>query len=124
MEQEPVMVNRPLVIAHRGFSARYPEKTVAATRAAIQIGADLVEVDVQETGDGEVVVFHDFQLQRLSGMKGNVANIALPQLLKHKRDVPTLTEILEVVRGKCRLLIEMKRVDPIKVAQIIKNTRM
>lgn len=118
------MARRPLVIAHRGFSARYPENTVEAALGAIQFGADLVEVDVQETVDGEVVVFHDFRLQRLCGMKGSVSRTSYSQLRKCKSDLPTLATMLNAVHGKCRLLIEMKRVNPVKVARVIEETGM
>jgi glycerophosphoryl diester phosphodiesterase len=60
-------VARPLVIAHRGASADAPENTLAAFRAARAQGADGIELDVMRCGSGEVVVFHDDDLQRLGG---------------------------------------------------------
>ena len=56
-------MTRPLIIAHRGFSGRYPENTLASVRAALQLGVDFVEIDVQETADGELIVFHDYGLR-------------------------------------------------------------
>ncbi len=114
----------PRVIAHRGFSSRYPENTLAAIRAAIKIGADLVEIDVQETTDGQVVVFHDYRLQRLCGLDNRIDRVTLRQLRAAKPDVPTLAQALRAVRGHATLLIEMKRVDARKVAAIIKREGM
>ena len=51
------MRKQPLIIAHRGFSGRYPENTLAAIRAALAVGVDFVEIDVHETRDGELIVF-------------------------------------------------------------------
>ena len=62
METKPPVTQRPLIIAHRGFSGRYVENTLASVRAALQLGVDLVEIDVQETRDGELIVFHDYRL--------------------------------------------------------------
>lgn len=118
------MDDRPLVIAHRGFSALYAENTLPAIRQAIRAGADMVEVDVQETRDGQLVVFHDFQLRRLCDLPGNIRDITLAQVRRRKPDVPTLSETLRAVRGKCPLLVEMKRVDAAKVAQIIERHDM
>lgn len=56
-----------LVTAHRGSSALAPENTLASLRQAIADGADLAEVDVQRTADGELVLFHDDDLQRICG---------------------------------------------------------
>jgi glycerophosphoryl diester phosphodiesterase len=60
--------NEPVaVIAHRGSSATAPENTLAAFRLAVEQGADYVELDVQESSDGEVVVVHDSDLMKLGG---------------------------------------------------------
>ena len=71
---------KPLVIAHRGFSGRYPENTLAAIRAAIQLGVDLVEIDVHETADGRLIVFHDYRLNRICGVSGRVRDTRTGQL--------------------------------------------
>ncbi|TMB12920.1 MAG: glycerophosphodiester phosphodiesterase, partial [Deltaproteobacteria bacterium] len=55
---------RPLVIAHRGASGTSPENTLAAFRRAAELGADMIELDVQVTRDGAVVVIHDYTLER------------------------------------------------------------
>ncbi|HJU11932.1 MAG TPA: glycerophosphodiester phosphodiesterase [Candidatus Binataceae bacterium] len=57
---------RPRVMAHRGFSAEYPENTMLAFRAAVEAGADYIELDVHCTRDGQVVVFHDSDFSRIA----------------------------------------------------------
>jgi glycerophosphoryl diester phosphodiesterase len=54
-----VTAGSPAVIAHRGFHATAPENTLEAFAAAVELGVDMVELDVQETADGELVVYHD-----------------------------------------------------------------
>lgn len=57
----------PLIIAHRGYTAGGAENTIPALRAAAEAGADVVEMDIQETADGRFVVIHDTDLRRLAG---------------------------------------------------------
>ena len=80
METQPAVTTRPLIIAHRGFSGRYPENTLASVRAALQLGVDFVEIDVQETRDGELIVFHDYRLRRICGVRGRVRDKTLAEI--------------------------------------------
>ena len=105
-----------IIIAHRGFSGRYPENTLAAIRAALRLGVDMVEIDVQQTRDGEVIVFHDYRLDRLCGVCGRVCDTTRKRIRRLNPSVPTLAEVL---RLKCRLLIEIKGADPEKVAALV-----
>lgn len=118
------MSRPPLVIAHRGFSARYPENTLPAICAALDLGVDFVEIDVQETRDGEIVVFHDYRLNRLCGVRGRLRNKSLAELRKLNPAIPTLAEALRACRGRSRLLIEIKRAEPVKVAALIEKFGM
>ena len=61
---------RPLIIAHRGDSAHRPENTRAAFVRAVEVGADMVELDVQLTREGHVVVFHDEAVDRTTDGEG------------------------------------------------------
>jgi glycerophosphoryl diester phosphodiesterase len=117
-------MSQPLVIAHRGFSSRSPENTLASFRAAIEVPVDFIEVDVQETVDGKLAVFHDMQLRRLCGIPGRVSQTTLARMRQCKSDIPTLAEALRAVRGKCRLLIEMKTADGMKIARAIERAGM
>ena len=108
-----------MVIAHRGAAGKAPENTSASIRQAIKDGADWVEIDVQETVDGEVVVIHDSDFMKLAGVDTKVWDGTLKQLKEidvgswfdpkfSAERVPTLAETLEEVRGKSSLLIELK----------------
>jgi len=118
------MIRRPLIIAHRGFSGRYLENTLASVRAALELGVDLVEIDVQETRDGELIVFHDYRLNRMCGVRGRVRHRTLAEIQRLNSQVPTLREMLIACRGRARVLIEIKRADPCKIAEVIAKLRM
>ena len=70
----------PLVIAHRGDSAHRPENTLAAFAAALEAGATAVELDVQPTADGELVVLHDATLDRTTNGVGEVRGLPLASI--------------------------------------------
>lgn len=70
------------VYAHRGYSGKYPENTMLAFRKAIEVGADGVEMDVQLSKDGEVVVIHDEKLDRTTDGTGFVKDYTLAELKK------------------------------------------
>ncbi len=108
-----------VVIAHRGAAGRAPENTLASVRAAIEDRADWVEIDVQETLDGEVVVVHDSDFMKLAGNPTKVWNATLEQLTAidigswfgpeyANERVPTLRNVLEVAKGQARVVIELK----------------
>jgi len=118
------MKNRPLIIAHRGWSSRFTENTLPAIRAALDLGVDFIETDVHETRDGEIVVFHDYRLHRLCGVRGWLRNKTWPELKELNPNIPTLAEVLRVCRGKARVLIEIKRAEPRKVAAVIEKCGM
>lgn len=99
--------------AHRGLhdSAR-PENSLAAVEAAIRAGYP-VEIDVQPTSDGEAVVFHDWNLRRLTGRDMRVALVARAELaplrlLDTTERIPLLREVLDLVAGQQPLVIELK----------------
>ena len=110
----------PHIIAHRGISAKTPENTLAAfSMAASTEGIDMIELDVRLTLDEEVVVFHDRSLQRTTTGNGIVRRYTLKEIkqfdagswfhpsFSHER-VPTLAEVLELVRGRLWVNIEIK----------------
>ena len=108
-----------MLIAHRGESLDAPENPLSAITLAWQRGADAVEVDVQLTGDGHVVVMHDPDTRRLTGRRVTVGRATLAELKsldvgRHKGEkwanerIPELSEVLETVpEGRC-LFIELK----------------
>ena len=107
-----------LPIAHRAYhdrAARRPENSRAAIRAAISAGY-AIEIDIQPSADGVAMVFHDYDLRRLTGVPGRIRGLtaadlgALP-LLHADEGIPTLAEVLQLVGGQVPLLIEIKDQD-------------
>jgi glycerophosphoryl diester phosphodiesterase len=95
--------------AHRGFIGKYPENTMLAFQKAWEVQADGIELDVQLTKDGEVVVIHDERVDRTTGGKGNVRDFTLAELRKLDASyiyagqvgfnpIPTLDEYLRWVK--------------------------
>lgn len=110
-----------LVIAHRGFSARYPENTAPAFEGAIAAGADLIEADLRLTRDGAVVCSHDPDLERVAGTRRVIADTPLAELkavpLSQAQSLLTLAEVLEIARGKTRVMLDVKiDSDPMRAA--------
>jgi glycerophosphoryl diester phosphodiesterase len=95
-----------LVIAHRGASAEERENTIPAFERAIAQGADYVELDVQMSADGELVVFHDLDLDRLTPLRGPLRRRPLAEL--REVGVPTLEDVVELARGRVGVMAELK----------------
>jgi glycerophosphoryl diester phosphodiesterase len=114
----------PAIIAHRGFSSRHVENTMPAIRGALELGVGFVEVDVHETSDGKLVVFHDFRLDRICGVRGRVRDATLAAMKRLDPTIPSLREVLLACRGRARVLVEIKRADPRKVAAEIEACGM
>jgi glycerophosphoryl diester phosphodiesterase len=108
------------LIAHRGASGLAPENTLPAVKKALDTSADFIEIDVHQTKDGEVVVIHDPTVDRTTNGTGRVADLTLAELkkldagIKHDSSfagtrIPTLAQVLRAVKGKKKLLIELKK---------------
>jgi glycerophosphoryl diester phosphodiesterase len=108
------------VTAHRGFSGRAPENTLAAFRAAIETGCDMIELDVHLSRDHRVVVIHDDTLERTTSGGGNVADLGCSELKRldagswfdhrfYGERIPTLAEVLSLARGRILVNIELKK---------------
>lgn len=91
------------VIAHRGDHTHAPENTLAAFTAAIQVGADQIELDVRRSQDGIPLVFHDPDLEGQP-----LATLTWVEIQARQPTIPTLEETLLQVRGKISLDIELK----------------
>jgi glycerophosphoryl diester phosphodiesterase len=109
----------PLISGHRGAAAYAPENTMAAFRAGLEAGADLLELDVQRTADGRLVVIHDHTLERTTDGRGPVAAHTLEELRRLDAGswfgpsfagerIPTLEEVAAWAAGRIRLNIELK----------------
>jgi glycerophosphoryl diester phosphodiesterase len=102
----------PLVISHAACAGHAPENTLAGVRAAIDIGADAIEVDVQASADGVPVLMHDLTLDRTTNGSGDLDSLTLEQLRTLDaggEPVPTFAEALALSRGRALLVAEIKR---------------
>ncbi len=99
--------------AHRGLHSKtLPENSLLAFERAVEEGLG-IELDIQLSKDGEVMVFHDFTLNRVVGREGKVLDFTADQLAKMPLNgvacgIPTLKEVLSLVDGKVPLIIEIK----------------
>jgi glycerophosphoryl diester phosphodiesterase len=100
------------IIGHRGYSAKYPENTLAAFQAAMDVGADMIEFDVLLSKDSVPVIIHDDTLNRTTNGKGKVVDFTLDQLKKldagKGEAIPTLEEVMILAQKKIFLHIEIK----------------
>jgi glycerophosphoryl diester phosphodiesterase len=100
------------VIAHRGASGTLPENTLPAYELAVSQGADMIEIDLHRTRDGETVVTHDEDLARLGG-RGEVAEADVAEIRALDAGggaaVPTLDEVLDAFGGRVPFNLELKR---------------
>lgn len=105
-------MTRPLAIAHRGYSARYPENSLLAVERAVAAGSDLVEADARLAADGSVWCVHDADLQRLAGIPLRVAEADAAALagvvLQSGERLATLDRLLGQVAGRVPVLIDVK----------------
>jgi len=101
----------PLVVAHRGASAREVENSLAAFRAAMQLGADAVELDVHATADGTLVVHHD---EAIAGRR--IPQLTAQQVaelrLSNGEPIPTLAHVLEAIGPRLQVFVEVKSLPP------------
>lgn len=106
-----------LVVAHRGDWRYAPENSLAAIENAIRMGVDIVELDVQRTKDGQLILMHDYTLDRTTTGKGKISDWTLDSIktlklkngaaIKTKHTIPTLEEALLATRG--RILINLDK---------------
>ncbi len=103
-----------MVIGHRGAGASDIENTVSSFKKAIEMGVDMVELDVWQCASGEIVVFHDEMVDRLANGSGPLKNRTLSEIkeldLANGERIPTLEEVLHVIDRRVRVNIEIK--DP------------
>ncbi|MBK0402754.1 hypothetical protein I5M27_07135 [Adhaeribacter sp. BT258] len=104
---------KPKIFGHRGAAGLAFENTLASIQKAIDLGVDGIEIDVWQTTDGEIVVFHDAYLDRLTDESGFIAELSYGKLkntkLKNGAEIPTLKAVLDLVKPhKIPLLVEVK----------------
>ncbi|WP_094766527.1 glycerophosphodiester phosphodiesterase [Pseudozobellia thermophila] len=106
---------KPIVIGHRGAMGHETENTLASIQSAIDLNVDMIEIDVFKIKSGEIVVFHDDQVDRLTDGKGDIESFSFPELRKLKLEgghtIPTLQEVLDLMDARVDLNIELKGAD-------------
>lgn len=121
------ITQQPIIVAHRGMSALAPENTMPAFELAVEKGAEVIELDILESKDGELVLIHDYTVDRTTNGKGRVSELTLEQLKSLTANktnnpdwqkeydkypdakIPTLEEVLAFAKGKNVVLaLEMK----------------
>jgi len=115
--------NTMLTIGHRGAKGHVTENTLASFAKALELGAQGIELDVHVCASGELVVFHDVTVDRLTNGTGEVAKFTLTELkaleVTGGYSIPTLNEVLDLVNKKCLVNIELKGSH---TAQPVNNT--
>ena len=112
-------MDTPGVIAHRGLSSLCPENTIAAFRRALDLGVDMIELDVLLSADDQLMVFHDDTLDRTTDGSGPVRALNHAQLKQLDAGgwfadefvgerIPILLEVLELIGDRTLLNVEIK----------------
>ncbi len=106
------MVQNPLVIGHRGAMGHETENTLTSVQKAIDLDVDMMEIDVFKIKSGEIVVFHDNEVDRLTDGIGKIEEYTWEGLqklnLQGRHKIPRLHEVLDVIESKVGLNIELK----------------
>ncbi|TNF36968.1 MAG: hypothetical protein EP315_03425 [Gammaproteobacteria bacterium] len=113
----------PHLVAHRGCMESYPENTLLALEGALQAGAGYIEFDVQCTADGHLIVIHDIELKRTTGINGNVLEMSFDEIKNiraHEPDrfslaffnerIPALSDVVRLLQRypKATAFVEIK----------------
>ncbi|MEE1975667.1 glycerophosphodiester phosphodiesterase family protein [Maribacter cobaltidurans] len=105
-------MKKPLIIGHRGAMGHETENTLASVQKAMDLGVDMIEIDVFKVKSGEIVVFHDENVERLTNGPGSIEDYNYIDLKKlivdggHK--IPMLQDVLKLIDNKVALNIELK----------------
>lgn len=133
LETRRQVTGKVSIVGHRGAAACAPENTLVSFQIGLDQGADIIELDVQLSADGHVVVFHDETLDRTTNARGRLAERTLAELKTldagswyHPRfagePIPTLEEVLAWARERVPLFIELKygaRLQPLLHAAVV-----
>jgi len=108
------------LVAHRGGSHLAPQNTLAAFRNALTFPIDAIELDVHMSRDGHAIVFHDYTVEKLTNGAGNILDLDFDELRSlnvaahfpggwpEAQQIPTLTEVLNLAKGRAQVYIEIK----------------
>jgi glycerophosphoryl diester phosphodiesterase len=121
-----------IVCAHRGDHTEAPENSLDAYERAIKDGADYGETDLRMTKDGVIVLMHDNTVDRTTDGHGKVSDLTFEEIrklhfkhaLRPNEKVPTFEELLDTVRGKLKIYMDIKAVHATDVVPLLKKHRM
>ncbi len=115
---EPNSDNK-IIVAHRGGAFLGPENTLGCIERGLETGSDWIEIDVHLSADGKIVVCHDDCVDRTTNGEGVISGMDYNQIRSLKvidsdgnltdEYIPLLEEVLDIIRGKAKLLLEIKR---------------
>ena len=111
--------SRIIVAGHRGAAALFPENTLTGYRRALELGVDMLEIDLQRTADGEIVLIHDARADRTTDGSGLIREMTLEQVRRldagvrfapeyRGERIPTLRELCELLRGWPGILLNVE----------------
>jgi glycerophosphoryl diester phosphodiesterase len=114
------VLHQPITVGHRGASALAAENTLRAFELAIEHGLDMAELDVHLSKDRQLVVIHDADLRRVAGRPHRVADLSAAELAG--LDVPSLTDVFGLARGKLGIYVELKGPNTgVALAELIRS---
>ena len=117
------MNKNPLVVGHRGAMGYETENTIASIKKALDLGVGMIEIDVFLIKTGEVVVFHDETVDRLTNSSGKIEEYSYSDVeqlvLKGNHKIPLLQEVLETINHTARLNIELKGANTVDAVNAI-----
>jgi len=118
-----------LTAAHRALHTKFPENSLAAVRHSIEAGIDMIEIDVRQSADGVLILMHDASVERTTTGKGSVRDLTFHELknlrLKNMpgeqyiHPVPTLQEVLTLIKNKILVDIDIKDAPVNKLLEIV-----
>lgn len=128
------------ITAHRGASAYAPENSFAAVKKALEFKVDCIELDIQETGDGKIILLHDPTFLRTGNINKNVWDVSYSEIKSldigswfsgefSKESPPLLTDIFDLIGNRCKINLELKyngrnKNLPLKVAHLLNDLQL
>jgi glycerophosphoryl diester phosphodiesterase len=123
LKRKPTVSRKPQIFAHRGAKTVAPENTLPAFQKALDLGVDGVELDVQCTRDGRMVVIHDFDVDHTTDGSGKVAAFTYDEIRRldagrHFSEaftgtpIPTLEDVFDLIDDRCQVNVEIKSTAP------------
>ncbi len=110
-----IMSHAVVIIGHRGAAGYAPENTLSAFACALERGVDMVEFDVWKCASGELVVFHDAKVDRLTDGQGYITSYTLNELAELTvlgcEKIPTLIDVLDFIDRQVKVYVEIKDTD-------------